>query len=401
MQLNRIDTVLIKSLYLFAVLIAAAQVLGIKVLTSPLFYMTFLLVAALWVSAAREMKTNDYIVLAAIILAGLCVYSNALVTNTSLSFSYLRKLIIFSCTLLLFGAAGKLRVDHEIVRWISTLMTVVTAVFIFGFLFRHDQMFLLNGRVVQYLTLGFTNPNLTGMVLVCLLVYQFAGVCADKKVVFKLIHIVFFCVLCYFLYLTQARNSLLTAVIFVGLAVAARFMRFHRSYRMRPLLSMFIAWWPLIFAWLYMQIVHARWLTRLLSAFISEGKLLSSRVRIWSQAMELFLQSPVSGIYSQTGSVMGVGHLHNTHLEILCHYGVPVLILTCWLIQRCLQRCEITSYAKSIFLIGFVCVVILGMGEAALFSGGLSMYIIGLGTLFMANAEELPIQPEAQLPHEN
>jgi len=388
MRLNRVDTVIIKMLYLFAALVVVAQVLGMFRITSLLFNLTFPLVAALWISTARVMKTNDYLALITIVLAFLCVYINAVVTNTSISFSYIRKVVFFASTILLFVVADKVAIGRDVERWISVLMTVAAGVLVLGFFLHRDSMYLLNGRVSRYLTFQFANPNLTGMIITCLMLYQYAEFCGRKNVLRKLLHGVFFLLLCYFLYLTKARNSMLVGIMFISLAASIRFVSFDRERRLPSLIAFLASWWPLVFAWLYLQIVDARWLVRLLSAFISEGKLLDSRVWLWNSALRTFLQSPIIGAYSQISGGTGHSQMHNSHVDILSSYGPVVLVLACGLRMRILRNCRITSYVKVIYLLGAMSVIFLGMGEAALFSGGLSLYIIGIGMLFMANAEK-------------
>ncbi len=115
-----------------------------------------------------------------------------------------------------------------------------------------------------------------------------------------------------------------------------------------------------------------------LSFLISEGKLLNSRMAIWESAMKYFYQSPLIGCYYEISGGTGSSQLHNTHLDILVSYGLPVFFGTCLLLYRWLFRRD-RKYSRTsyIYLISFCCVLFLGMGEAALFSGGLGIYIFG------------------------
>ncbi len=111
---------------------------------------------------------------------------------------------------------------------------------------------------------------------------------------------------------------------------------------------------------------------------ISEGKQLNSRMAIWKPALEFFYQSPLIGSYYEISGGTGISQLHNTHLDILVSYGFPVLLGTCILMYRWLWR-KNRKYSKEsfIYLLSFGCVLFLGMGEAAMFSGGLGIYILG------------------------
>ena len=114
MPLTRLDTFLIRLLYAMAALIVVFQVLNRDAVVSLLFYASFVVVLALWLSAAfRKMTLLDALVLTTIALALIHVLINAIATDASLSFQYLKKYIIFAFTLLMFSAADKLRVDAD------------------------------------------------------------------------------------------------------------------------------------------------------------------------------------------------------------------------------------------------------------------------------------------------
>lgn len=103
----------------------------------------------------------------------------------------------------------------------------------------------------------------------------------------------------------------------------------------------------------------------------AEGKELNSRTDIWEPAFRRFASSPVLGAYCQISDGTGMSQLHNTHVDILVSYGTSVLVLTCvflYVLMRDL-RTEVSDDA----LAGFICVLLLGIGEAALFSGGLGI----------------------------
>lgn len=107
---------------------------------------------------------------------------------------------------------------------------------------------------------------------------------------------------------------------------------------------------PLLFAGLYMRVVDAPFFARFFSFATAEGKELNSRTDIWEPAFRRFASSPVLGAYCQISDGTGMSQLHNTHVDILVSYGTSVLVLA-----------------------GFICVLLLGIGEAALFSGGLGI----------------------------
>ena len=84
--------------------------------------------------------------------------------------------------------------------------------------------------------------------------------------------------------------------------------------------------------------------------------------------------------------------MHNTHMDIAASYGIPVLILVCVLLVKYLhQQGRVYEDRKGyIYILGFACMIMLGMGEAAVFSGGLGVYIIVGTCLLLSNRKDTP-----------
>lgn len=217
MPLTRLDTFLIRLLYAMAALIVVFQVLNRDAVVSLLFYASFVVVLALWLSAAfRKMALLDALVLTTIALALIHVLINAIATDASLSFQYLKKYIIFAFTLLMFSAADKLRVDADTGRWISRVMALSSAVLVAMYFWKGRELYEIHGRISNYLTFHFTNPNLTGLFLFCLAVYQFADALYGRDRKLQIVHGVLFAFLAYFIWKTQSRNALLVLIAFFG-----------------------------------------------------------------------------------------------------------------------------------------------------------------------------------------
>ena len=174
MRLTRLDAFLIRVLYAMAALIVILQVLDQDALVSMVFYASFAVALALWLSAVcQKMELLDAVVLAAIAIALINVLLNAISANAALSFQYLKKYIIFAVTLLLFAAADKLRISTAVGHWINRTMTLASIAMTLTFFWKGQELYEMHGIVSNYLTFHFTNPNLVGLFLFCLAVYQF------------------------------------------------------------------------------------------------------------------------------------------------------------------------------------------------------------------------------------
>ena len=74
--------------------------------------------------------------------------------------------------------------------------------------------------------------------------------------------------------------------------------------------------------------------------------------------------------------------------DILASYGIIVFVMVCIFLYGVMRRKQERkqSYTQTIALVGFICALLLGIGEAALFSGGLSVYLY-FGIFLLTNNE--------------
>ena len=150
---------------------------------------------------------------------------------------------------------------------------------------------------------------------------------------------------------------------------------------------------------IYMTVVYNESVQNLFGFLVEEGKSLDSRIEIWEPALNDLRGSPIIGAYSQITGGTGAAQMHNTHLDIACSYGIPVLLVVCVLLFRWLNQRNQAYKDKAGFayMLGFASTIIMGMGEAALFSGSLGLYILVGFFLLMANRgakEDQPVELE-------
>lgn len=398
MRLTRLDAFLIRVLYAMAALIVILQVLDQDALVSMVFYASFAVALALWLSAVcQKMELLDAVVLAAIAIALINVLLNAISANAALSFQYLKKYIIFAVTLLLFAAADKLRISTAVGHWINRTMTLASIAMTLTFFWKGQELYEMHGIVSNYLTFHFTNPNLVGLFLFCLAVYQFILLLYEHDLKRKLFHGVLFMFMAVFILKTQSRNTLLSLAVFLAIAVSM-FRLNKRTVTVKKWACAFIAAWPLLFAGLYMQLYGNNVVGRMLSFVVSEGKLLDSRVKMWRFAMRWYKTSPVVGAYDQITEGLGAGQMHNTHIDILAAYGPMVLALVCIILYMLMRRGAANATRHPLYVIAFMCTIVMGMGEAALFGGSLGLYIFAVGFLLLSNMQqEEPSPSEAEV----
>lgn len=390
MELRRIDLLLFKALYLITAGIVAAQILGLATLTSTLFLLTFPFTVLLWLRSMRKTVTaTDLLVVCTAALAVANVFLNAAAAGADIGFPYMKKLIMFTMSLLFLQTAHRMRVNEELVRFINNTADLITVLMIAMYLTRYGQMHLLNGRVTQYLTFRFSNPNLTALFLCCLYMLEMYRLFTPERWYIKLVHILMAAFLAWFVMETQSRNCLLVLIIFTLISAWLVFRGRRKLWISRGWAAA-IAAFPAVFMAGYMALISSQWVQDLLSFLAGEGKELDSRVAGWSSALEALWGSPLVGAYCEISYGTGNSQMHNSHLDIAVSYGLPVLILVCVLLTKYLYQggryySEKSSY---IYILGFACAILLGMGEAAVFSGGLGIYIYAGTFLLLANRED-------------
>lgn len=381
MQAKKIDVLLLKLLLLSTAGIIVTQTLEMDSYTSAFFLMTFPLTVLLWLRSIRKrIVGTDILMMAAVIIAGVSVLIDLIVSDGTPSFAYMKKLIMFAMSVMFLQTAYKFQIGKKMVRYIDRLADMLTLFLIFMYFADNSTMHLLNGYVTRYLTFRFDNPNITGLFLTCLYMLEMYRLFARERWYFKMVHIIMAAFLAWFILETQSRNCLLVIAVFTAICFWLEF-RSRRKLRITKGWARIIAWFPLIFVAGYMLLIYTPWIQNVFSFLVDVGKSLDSRMKIWTKAIENIWISPLFGRYYSVSEGTGTAQLHNTHLDIAVSYGIPVLLIVCSLLSRYLYQGGRYYDDKMSFsyILSFSCAIMLGVGEAALFSGGLGIYVfVGL-----------------------
>ena len=389
MEMKQLDILFLKTLLLCTAGIIMTQVLGLDDLTSLLFLLTFPLTVLLWMRSVRKTMTGkDLLMLLTSMLAFVNVMLDLGRAGGTLTFSYIKKLIMFTMTLMFLQTAHRIRVKEDMARFIDRIVDFLTVFLIFMYFADNSSMHLLNGMITRYLTFRFSNPNTTGLFLISLYMLELYRLFARERWYLKLIHIIMACFLGWFVLGTESRNCLLVLLMFTAACFWLEF-RSRRKLRISRFWAFVIAWFPAAFVGVYMLFVYAPWVQKLLSFLVDVGKGLDSRTRIWTESLRFIAESPLIGSYHGISDGTGAIQLHNSHLDIAASYGIPVLAMVCSLLTTYLyQKGRYYEDKESFsYMLAFACAIMLGLGEAALFAGGLGIYIFA-GIFLMLSSRE-------------
>lgn len=392
MQKFDFKPLILKILYSFAGAIVCLQVIHMDRAVSFCFYATFYLTLIFWITCAlQRMERLEFWMLAGILIAFVSVLINAALSSSVITMQYLKKLLSFFSTILFFSAAYKSVPNASVRRWIYGILDLVSAYLIVAYFYQGQRAYLFHGVVSNYLTFGFTNPNLTGLFLAGMIMLEMNRLPALTRSWQRIPAWAEVCFLLFFLWKTKARNALLSVILFLVIFFVLSLRKADQPHFGKTF-SKIAAVWPLLFAGAYILFLQLPGVIRLFSFLESAGKDLTSRMEIWLRALRLWLSSPIFGAYAQASGGSGSSQFHNTHIDILVSYGPIVLCIVCFALYSLIYMSgKRQSRQQFLFTIGFTCEIILGVGEAAIFSGGLGVYLYAGTFLLLRNL----CQPEA------
>lgn len=376
--MKKFDDVTLRLLWSAELALLACQVTGLTGAVSPLFALTFVLLAVYWVClAVRQMPRLTWLAAALIALAVFHVLLNALVTSTAVSFAYLRKPMMFAAGVVsvLVGATGTVGCQTgRFLRFGNTALAVVLSL-------AHAVRY--SGEE-GFLTLGFSNPNTTGMFLAAVFGLELVSLRGSEAWWSRLCHLLTAVYLGYLTAETGARSAMLALAVETGFFLWSLIRR-RRPLRLSPVFCQLAAVLPLFFALIYLVLLDNQQVTGMLEFLAGEGKPLTSRAEIWQEALSHIRKSPLLGAYSQLGASF---QMHNSHLDILASYGLPVLVLTCLFLFCALRLRGENLSSEGLCAMGGCCALLLmGVGEAALFSGGLGICLFAGVFLLLAGED--------------
>ena len=384
MKLKINDDLLIVFLYILSSVMLLGQFMGIHIITSLAFGASFIVVFLIWCLHMKKAKTLDILAVFIILLSLIGV----IVTCESFSVSYFNNWLMFAAVFLYFSVCLKIKLKRSTVKTLFILNFAVSVCCLLAYILRHNSAFYVTNMGVKYLVFDFYNPNSLALFLVVITLTGMLYFSLYKVRFGLLIEIAYVSVFVFLIMETLSRTSLLVILFFIVISIV--FAR--RRYYYLPKSNVFkimVAVFPILFAGVYMLFVDLLSQNGLLSFLVSEGKGLDSRQTVWNYAFDLFEKSPLIGSYGELATVSEFSHMHNSHINTLVAYGVVVFVLVVVflyiVLKETVSKSRGTKSALSVW--AFIVCLMLGAGEAILFSGGLSFYLLVGQFLLISNAE--------------
>ncbi len=388
LKASAIASIAFKFQLILYLLIVFFTMCGNEQMVSLSFYITFFVLVVNFFAVSRESNFNEKYSMDMVLLLMMIVFAFLAITiviqpyNTSFDyFTYLKKYLMFCSTLMFLYIAARMTVHRELINYILKINYILSALYI-SFYFLGEKRYYGGG-----ITLNFSNPQLLALFLVNTALYLIIALKWYKSIFLRIVSISTFCVIVRIIIETRSRTAWGGLAVFTILSL---FTLVRKNFKIRPLFSVVLILSPLLFAIIYLMKIKDFVVTGFFDFVESPGKIIVSRVQIWSNAFEIIRENPIVGDYYGISGGTGMSQLHNTHLDVLASYGCLVFILfivyLCRIVLRTNRGCE--TKLQKIALLSFFTIIILGFGEAAFVSGSLGMYILSCSFLLIARYKE-------------
>ncbi|MBR3300872.1 MAG: hypothetical protein IKI68_05235, partial [Clostridia bacterium] len=228
------------------------------------------------------------------------------------------------------------------------------------------------------LDFNFGNPNFAGMWLFQSLLYCTLAFVIYRQPIMKIFSGVPIVMLLYYINKTGARNCELAYLLFIAVCI---WFKTKKCAKIPKWVVILINVIPIVFVPLYLNFVKPLEKLGWLNFIVSEGKTLSSRVKIWTHFFDKLGSRWLTGEY-----LTCLGNSHNSHMVVLCSYGIITLALViCFTYNISMIANEKANDKRSGYcLAAFFATLFMGLGEGALFAGGIGLYIMGCSFICMA-----------------
>lgn len=369
-------------------------------ITSLLFYTVILGTVLFWL-VYEVRKENIYNTMLYITLATAvgCLMIDA-VLQGGFRITYYKKLVFFACFLMINRVVME-DIDTDRLRsWLFGLNTICSLVYIALYYIDQSAMFHRSTEIYSeyYLTLNLENPNKAALFITFFFTVNVLAFMERKGLFNKLVSAV--CVFYFgeFLILTGSRNGQIVSLAFLVMLVLFRKKRGVK----KKFWNNFIAIAPLTLAIVYLLTIDFIAQSGKLDFLIYEGKGLTSRQEIWKASFDKLGGDFLWGSFlSYINPTTGTFQLHNTHIDVLCSYGLIVLLLYVRFLTKILAdlAARVEHDRRNVrYYLGFVVMILMGFAEAAAVNGTNGFPILGAAFIALGmNGEAKAAEPQKLL----
>ena len=368
---------------ILVVMIVLATILRKSSLISLLFAFSFIILLVYACSRALSVGI-DVLVVALVGFSLANVLVNAIFSGKrTIGFDYYKKAIMFSAFVMMMSYSSEDRITQEAADFILSLPCIAGVLLILSYFVGGNT-----GKMAGGITLSFTNPNFTGMWLLHISVFFFVMfVSVNRAPMLRIACLVCYAITIWMIVLTKTRSCLIGVVMFLALCAAGKVWG-NRVIR-TPFVILGITIFPIVVVLVYNSLLNSDWFQNTFLFFSSEGKSLNSRQAVWNPAIRLLKKNILFGDYYGISGGSGMSQLHNTHLDVICSYGLLPFILFLYLLYESVEKTSKKPFCYENYcaLCGFLAIIVMGTFEAGVVAGSMGLNLLTTSFLLLANRE--------------
>lgn len=307
--------------------------------------------------------------------------------NTGGGFDYYKKAIMFVTTLAWFTYCANTNISKSTLFYMLLINLILIALYQ---IFYKQTFKVVEGEV--YVTLNFSNPNLTGMFILHSLLYVAISIVSvtqisDKfiwRILWLALNLVLFVGAFSILMMTGNRSSLMSLILW-GILVIIDFIFKHKINFKKWMIWVLVAF-PFIFVFIYATYAATIGDTITFGMDV-RGKSNTSRNHVWMPILKDFFHYFFIGDYYKISNGTGFGQLHNTHLDVFASYGIFALILYIIFLFKITFKAWQHSHSlvQRTAAYAFISILVSCSFEAALVAGSVGLFILTGGFLLLCN----------------
>lgn len=281
-------------------------------------------------------------------------------------FEYIKPAIIVICCVLCIDQGRYIQVSYKSKRRILMMIELATVM-------TNIMYYVVGLRYVTFgntnaVALNFGNPNETAMWIGILIVILGNAVAEEKRTMHRFFLYICIASLCPILVATESRNCMIAiAFYFIGGLIQRRIKA--KCYPAWVLWMITVAPALVYLFYIYILLPHIDVFSKALAFIVSEGKTLTSRSIIWSDAQSNFWQCFLIGKYHKYYSEQ----LHNALLTLYARFGMLFVIIVCNKFYKAIKNAD-----TGLIQLAMATVWMMGCFETGIFVGIGGMYLLVL-----------------------
>ena len=349
-------------------------------ITSAAFVVSFITLLAAFIKINFEIKEVKMLwqVILIFLVSAICVIISFIHNDKPFEFDSIKEYLIFMTAIIYMFMCCHIDINRKTMNYILIFNVAI------GYLYYIAYRIAPKVNIFSVgIDLNFGNPNFAGMWLFQSMLYCTIALIVYKQPIMKVYSGLSLLLLLRLLNKTGARNCQLAFLLFIAVCL---WLRPRKDGKFPKWIIVIINILPIIFVPLYLKFIEPISQKGWFSFLVSRGKTLSSRVKVWNHFFEKLGNRWLIGEY-----ITCLGNSHNSHMVVLCSYGLITLILVIVFTYTISMRANEQAKDKrnGYCLAAFFATLFMGFGEGALFAGGIGLYIMGCSFICLARYDFL------------